>query len=850
MSLPQADAGICLKQRVETKSLMAQNESLGRTRDPLSLEDDDDDVEVKIECPMGYVDGISNRNRRKQLENEANPGGEDIISSTIASFITQDSWVLVSLVGISVFMVFVSLILVFGFQYSIEPVGATSLPEQSCQRFEDESSNMTSYNHLLVQNTERHISPIPVWQSILERQISVLQNLIHASLLGAAALVTVFRGDVYWFLFVRAFCFYSIPVFLSYAVHDAIIIANESGDVLLVLRGGLSIFMLLFSMVAFLRLEPIRHRICEVIGRRYRSVAPARRRTGLDAEGGIFFPPNSYEQIAAPEDPGDKEIRCPAGLAANQTAHVCANILEMCTWVMQWSSLFYSVATFGLWWASRSQCGESPASLDGVLDSGALFVPFEKAYGTAAHEAALLAVLMNAVTFPGDGSCVSGAGLIALWRVIVDVAALHQIALSWPISEPGSPFNTLLTNRKVWGMLHTSLDLLVMIPVLVTSIYLLYIMRQNRQSRDRQLDAAELPKPERLNSDARINEGSTNDQCLTLRHIVVSSRYDRMQRWGAMLLYLGTIVLLLEMSVECILLTFRYSMDSVATHDTWRWGMHVCAMYIFVAVMAVETNGIYQQTRILLLLASPMGSLVALWQIRTLLHSRDDTQPQDSTGSFVCVMFAVRAICGLVQTTGLALLHSLKPCWEQAQHGTEASGIYADRIEARRRLARFILERVYLPSFGVFLGTTAFFRSGCKVPMISAAFPASDVESCDVSSTTFPIARNWPEFGLVFHFGLLTVIFSSVGIYGNALGKYYKPSPAIASIFAWHLSLLISASLIHDFVSANGLSTASMCQRLALVVLLFASASLALVTHNHWVERSRSDGNNASAQGT
>jgi hypothetical protein len=846
MPFPQVDTGM---PNVETKSLVTQNKSSGRARDPLSLEDDADDAEANTVCTMGCVDGISGRSHLKREENEANHRNEEILSSTITSLIKQDSSVVFSLIGISVSMVLVSLILVFGFQYSIEPVGVTLLPEHSCQRFADESSNMTSYNHLLVQNTESDISPIPLWQSILERQISVLQNLIHASLLGAAALVAVYRGNIYWFLFVRAFCFYSIPVFLSYAVHDAIIIANESRDVLLVLRGALSVVMLLFSMVAFLRLEPIRYRICEIIGRRYRSMAQARRRTGLDAESGIFISPNSYKQIAAPEDQGDNEIRYPAGLAANQTAHVCANVLEMCTWVMQWSSLFYSVATFGLWWASRSQCSESPSSLDGVLDSGVLFVPFEKAYGTAAHEAALLAVLMNAVTFPGDGSCVSGAGLIALWRVIVDVAALHQIALSWAISEPGSPFNTLLTNRKVWGMLHTSLDLLVMIPVLVTSIYLLCIMRQNRQSRDRQLDAEELPKPERLNSDARINEGSTNDQCLTLRHIVVSSRYDRMQRWGAMLLYLGTIVLLLEMSVECMLLTFCYSMDSVATHDTWRWGMHVCAMYIFVAVMAVETNGIYQQTRVLLLLASPMGSLVALWQIRTL---RDDTQPQDSTGSFVCVMFAVRAICGLVQTAGLVLLHSLKP-WrrlEQAQQGTEASGIYVDRIEARRKLARFILERVYLPSFGAFLGTTAFFRSGCKVPMISAAFPASDVDSCDVSSAAFPIARYWPEFGLVFHFGLLTVIFSSVGIYGNALDKYYKPSPAIASIFAWHLSLLISASLIHDFVSANGLSTASMCQRLALVVLLFASASLALVTHNHWVERSRSDENNASGQGT
>ena len=42
-----------------------------------------------------------------------------------------------------------------------------------------------------------------VWADLLTEQIEILQNLIHASLLGGATLVAAYRGDVVWLFFVR-----------------------------------------------------------------------------------------------------------------------------------------------------------------------------------------------------------------------------------------------------------------------------------------------------------------------------------------------------------------------------------------------------------------------------------------------------------------------------------------------------------------------------------------------------------------------------------------------------------------------------------------------------------------------
>ena len=94
-------------------------------------------------------------------------------------------------------------------------------------------------------------------------------------------------------------------------------------------------------------------------------------------------------------------------------------------------------------------------------------------------------------------------------------------------------------------------------------------------------------------------------------------------------------------------------------------------------------------------------------------------------------------------------------------------------------------------------------------------------------ATLLSLAQNWPGLGLIFHYGMIIVIFVANGAHESR--PSYKPSLNIASLFSVHVSALILVHLCWDVMQSDFwsiLCAGDVGRRI--VVLLWMLASLLL----------------------
>jgi hypothetical protein len=437
---------------------------------------------------------------------------------------------------------------------------------------------------------------------------------------------------------------------------------------------------------------------------------------------------------------------------------------------------------------------------------------FEMAYGLGAHESFLLSLFMLAATFPRCPASVGGAVLSSAWRLLVACCSLtHLLSVGYTTN--------LRTGLSIF---FTTLEILSMIPILIAALHLSKgagTFRTTLGCRGRvlgddqtaasysQVAANDLDDEETCDEDeiycvdtdvlAEIN--SHRMAVPTLYLIAASTRFSPLQRFGAGVLWVSSCCLFAGMTTENMMLLITAPVGSHAAHDIYKWGMHICAMYLFCVVMNVSSPQVYARARILLGFACPVGSIIGAWQLWVLL-SNTSNMTSDLSALMAGFLFLCRVMSGLGQCVGLAALadiHSETGSIDQKEISTKATASDENMMLLREAVfkGRFALFKLFLPTFVVYTATSALLGS-CFEPMISPSTPCGGMK-------TFMLSPTWPGLGLFFHFGGLLVIFASDGLTTST--PSYPPSVVVGALFAFHAALLTATHLTSELIHPESL---------------------------------------------
>ena len=100
-------------------------------------------------------------------------------------------------------------------------------------------------------------------------------------------------------------------------------------------------------------------------------------------------------------------------------------------------------------------------------------------------------------------------------------------------------------------------------------------------------------------------------------------------------------------------------------------------------------------------------------------------------------------------------------------------------------------------------------------------------ECLGTESAELSLAQNWPGMGLIFHYGMIIVIFAANGAVDSR--PSYKPSLNIASLFSFHVSALILTHLFWDIAFSDSwvtLSPVDFWRRVLVTLWMMASLLL------------------------
>ena len=473
------------------------------------------------------------------------------------------------------------------------------------------------------------------------------------------------------------------------------------------------------------------------------------------------------------------------GVAMTEYDILRTRYIEFAVSLVQVIAVLYTVCTTGSW---IQQQEEVP---DLSLRS------FEDAYSLAAHQAYLLALLNLVTVLPRDSACIGGALLVSGWR---SVAASTSLLNSLCIADHSF--------KSTASVLSLAIEATIMIPVFCLSASL--------ANGYMQFTAGELSGKSCRTSMHEVPTSVLTYRCPTTFDMVSSVRLSPRQRVGAGLLSYGSMFLFLGMTGECMVMLHPFSLGSPGSHEVYLWGMHVCSMFVFVVSISVSNATVFYYTRFLLLVMSPVGSAIAIWQLYMLQQYCGSKT--DHWHSLTIFLLICRALCGLSQSIGLLLLDEV--CFDSTTDMTrESSQKDPERstcLNKELTNSRVALYGVYLPCFAVYLICNLLLNR-CVVPMIP-----QNTEATEDAPNMFVLAQKWPGLGIFFHYGLLTVIFGADAISPSVPSM--RQSLVITVLFSGHIAWLLSWQLFTGMPTFN----ADQLSVFHASIFLFAGSSLNL----------------------
>lgn len=579
---------------------------------------------------------------------------------------------LISVVAVSTCMAIISVALIIQYHYepSLDDVPATS--HQQCNAVVAASRSSSS-----------SASPFPLWADLLAQQIQIIQNLVHASLLGGAGFVAAYRGDVVWLYFARNCCFYFGLAALSYFAVD--LWKEAFGTTMIV-----SVVMGSCCIVAFVRLEIVRCQVLRLV--------------------------EQYTQ--------GHEAKFPKYLPSTRPQVVKTAIIARLADCLQGTTIVFTILT----------------TVTAIIDVDCLSETsvglLEMSYAQGAHRAFLLSLLFLVTTFPGDQSCVGGAIICSGWRLTLALSYLVQLV------NPKT-----LSDRQIISVFSSSMEVLLMLPIFVTTLLLrrensasdLWTTKSGAPKYTRVEDDDESESEGDSVSDSPDLDQFRQIESLSMRQISKSEHFSVRQRRGAFLVWISSGCLLFEMTFECLMLLQYSTVVAGFGGEVYQWGMHVCAMYLFCAHMSVNSSHVYERARWLMAIACPGGTAIACWQIWILCSSNVDDFDRQTKAAMV--LFLIRALCGIFQCVGISLLTTTEPEIDFIASEVGAS------VELERRLQRssFILYYVFIPCLFLAIVEEAYSAS-CSEPFLSPTTPEC-VHDFYLLALTWPGLGTFFHFG-------------------------------------------------------------------------------------------------------
>jgi hypothetical protein len=591
-------------------------------------------------------------------------GFDDILSVSIRD--GSRGFTLAAVVAVSTCMASISVLLIL--QYV--PPEATLHQQQSAAVEPDQCS----------------VDPnLPLWADLMDKQIQIIQNLVHASLLGGSGFVAAYRGDPVWLYFARNCCFYFGLAAISYFALD-LSRARFFGTSFIM--SGLLGF---FCIAAFVRLEVVRHEV-------NRLVAQYARGEHEHHEVNLYL----------------------KSLPSTRSQLVKTTLIARLADCLQIVSVVYMVVTTMA--ASRDE------DCDSITKVGLL----EASYREGAHQAFLLSMLFLVTTYPGDPACIGGAIFCSGWRSLLAMTYLVPLLTV-----------DVFSSRDVLSLVATIVELTLTFPIFVAALLLLHEKLSSTLSVRTGAKSSTNVKYSRLDEEdgdeadaepAQEDEyGICRIQSLSMFQISKSSNFSSQQRCGAFAMWMSSACLLVGMTVECMLLNTTYN-----SHEVYQWGMHVCAMYLFCTHMSVGSIDVYSRARWLLAIACPAGSVVAAWQLWILFGTGGG--PHDIWSFAASIMFAWRALCGIGQSIGLMLLRTTK-----AETEVVPDMVAVPVLSTRLSTASFVLFKVYIPIIFLNIVWEAYSYS-CSEPLISPTTPEC-VQKFFLLAKSWPALGTFFHFG-------------------------------------------------------------------------------------------------------
>jgi hypothetical protein len=665
------------------------------------------------------------------------------------------------------------------------------------------------------------------WADLLTKQIEILQNLIHASLLGGSIIVTAYRGDVVWLFFARNCVFYFGLPAISYLLLD--VVSRENSERLVI-----AALFCASCGIAFFKLDGVCRSVRKLQIRLFqlRATPPLSLKERVDREQQIL----------------------PNYLAQTRSDHVKSKIIFNSAAAVQIISVVYVLCTTTLALSPQScdESGEadlSHQSAKGVVshhENTSHLSSLEMAYGIGAHESFHLALFMLAATFPRCPASVGGAVLSSSWRLLLACCSLtHLLSMGYATNL-----------RTGLSICFTTLEILSMIPILIVALQLSTgagTFRTMLGYRVRTWDDDETGASYSQVAANDLGDEGTCDEdemsCIdtgvlaeisshrmavpTLYLIAASTRFAPLQRFGAGVLWVSSCCLFAGMATENIILLITAPVGSHAAHDIYKWGMHVCAMYLFCVIMNVSSPQVYARARILSCFACPVGSIIGIWQLWVLISDTANLT-SDLSALMAGFLFLFRAMSGLGQCVGLVALADIHPkirSLEQMDVTTKATALEKDVMLCEAVFkGRFALFKLFLPTFVASTAMSALLGS-CFEPMISPSTPCGGMKA-------FMLSPTWPGLGLSFHFGGLLVIFASDGLTTST--PSYPPSIVVGALFAFHSALLTGTHLMSELIHQESLEHIASFEwqdwllRATLVGWTFTSFYLCLCLRRVW----------------
>ena len=537
---------------------------------------------------------------------------------------------------------------------------------------------------------------------ILWTQIPVLQNLIHASLLGAAAMLVYLQLDgnhsIFWTFFARNVPFYFIQAAFLF------IWSSPS-----TLTRFFAVILLVSSVLSLLLYQPL---------------------IAHDSSSSLWY----------------------------------GNTMKLCIFFIQVQSI---LSTVSVQLVQRVQADKTDIGIESS-NQVSLFL-FEASYGYGAHQALLLSTFMAARFYATDNGSIGAAILVSFWKTIMGIFSIMGVDNYDEIS----PFEALFVRFLVILDLSVSLIIFAASCVHIHSLSLVS-MKDNSMG-----------ETDTVSSCCDNDDSESAVLCPVDEEIFLCpSEESRPHATGGLKLYLAaSTLLLIELSVECVLLVSK-DVGVEHFHRALGWGMHVCSIFLFCCVMALHDGQTYELARLLLAVACPAGSCVSLWQLWQLYTSSSFYHFDAQRFAWLLV---ARATAGFLQSLGLSLAPASCPNLED--YGMALS---PGKLHATKQLLRTTLFYFYLPVF--LLYTSHQFSSYRDV---LRPFVASNS-----SGSLIPIlVQPPPLYGLIFHFGILVPLFGAF-----SLGSAYKPSRAITCLFTAHLATLLLTKTVTTSSSSLSLS--------------------------------------------